>query len=96
MNHLFNKYKVERFASVDSVKASKTFSAPRNGFSGKRKEPYFPSGSRAFVVGPAGFEPATSCSQSKRATKLRYGPVIMSLGITFLVYTYLKTVCASR
>lgn len=48
------------------------------------------------MVGPAGFEPATSCSQSKRATKLRYGPVIMSPGITFLVYTYLKTVCASR
>ena len=48
------------------------------------------------MVGPAGFEPATSCSQSKRATKLRYGPVIMPFGTTFLVYTYLKTVCASR
>ena len=26
------------------------------------------------LVGAAGFEPATSCSQSKRATKLRYAP----------------------
>ena len=29
------------------------------------------------MVGPAGFEPATSCSQSKRATKLRYGPFVL-------------------
>lgn len=27
-----------------------------------------------FVIGIAGFEPATSCSQSRRATKLRYIP----------------------
>ena len=26
------------------------------------------------VVGAAGFEPATSCSQSRRATGLRYAP----------------------
>ena len=30
------------------------------------------------LVGAAGFEPATSCSQSKRATKLRYAPTIMN------------------
>ena len=29
---------------------------------------------RAFVVGLTGFEPATFCSQSRRATKLRYSP----------------------
>ena len=27
------------------------------------------------LVGAAGFEPAASCSQSRRATKLRYAPV---------------------
>ena len=27
------------------------------------------------MVGMTGFEPATSCSQSKRATKLRYIPI---------------------
>ena len=27
------------------------------------------------LVGTAGFEPATSCSQSRRAAKLRYVPV---------------------
>ncbi len=26
------------------------------------------------MVGPAGFEPAAPCSQSRCATKLRYGP----------------------
>ena len=28
------------------------------------------------MVGAAGFEPATSCSQSRRATGLRYAPLI--------------------
>ena len=28
------------------------------------------------LVGTAGFEPATSCSQSRRAAKLRYVPVV--------------------
>ena len=28
------------------------------------------------VVGPAGFEPTTLCSQSRCATKLRYGPTL--------------------
>ena len=28
-----------------------------------------------FMVGLTGFEPATSCSQSRRATKLRYSPM---------------------
>ena len=26
-------------------------------------------------IGPAGFEPTTSCTPSRRATKLRYGPM---------------------
>ena len=30
---------------------------------------------RIWMVGMTGFEPATSCSQSRRATKLRYIPV---------------------
>ncbi len=30
------------------------------------------------LVGPAGFEPATPCSQSRCATKLRYGPTSLS------------------
>lgn len=29
----------------------------------------------------AGFEPATSCSQSKRATKLRYIPLVLLVGL---------------
>ena len=29
------------------------------------------------LVGAAGFEPATSCSQSRRATKLRYAPLFI-------------------
>jgi hypothetical protein len=33
-------------------------------------------------VGKAGFEPATSCSQSRRAAKLRYFPVPASVGHT--------------
>ncbi len=32
------------------------------------------SGSRICMVGATGFEPATSCSRSRRATKLRYAP----------------------
>ena len=31
-----------------------------------------------FMVGLTGFEPATSCSQSRRATKLRYSPFMHS------------------
>ena len=31
-------------------------------------------GLTCFAVGVTGFEPATSCSQSRRATKLRYTP----------------------
>jgi hypothetical protein len=32
-----------------------------------------------FVVGEAGFEPATSCSQSRSATRLRYSPELQSV-----------------
>ena len=28
------------------------------------------------LVGPPGFEPGTSCTPSKRATRLRYGPTL--------------------
>ena len=31
------------------------------------------------LVGPTGFEPATLCSQSRCATKLRYGPTLLAL-----------------
>ena len=30
----------------------------------------------AVLVGATGFEPATSCSQSRRATELRYAPTL--------------------
>jgi hypothetical protein len=33
-----------------------------------------PQGSLKPLVGATGFEPATSCSQSRRATRLRYAP----------------------
>ena len=33
-----------------------------------------------FMVGLTGFEPATSCSQSRRATKLRYSPFCVGSG----------------
>ena len=32
------------------------------------------------MVGTTGFEPATSCSQSRRATKLRYSPMCPAQG----------------
>src|ERR1700730_8035341 len=31
------------------------------------------------MVGATGFEPATSCSRSRRATKLRYAPSLMTI-----------------
>ena len=31
-----------------------------------------------FVVGARGFEPPTSCSQSRRATRLRYAPFLLA------------------
>ena len=41
------------------------------------------------LVGAAGFEPATSCSQSRRATKLRYAPFSMSIPGEGLCMRYL-------
>lgn len=41
-----------------------------------------------FLVGVEGFEPPTSCSQSRRATRLRYTPISWSKQPTF----YLKAV----
>ncbi len=38
------------------------------------------------LVGVAGFEPATSCSQSMRSTKLSYTPLLSFL--LFLLITY--------
>ncbi len=38
---------------------------------------------RIILVGVEGFEPPTSCSQSRRATKLRYTPT-NSLGLVWL------------
>ena len=38
-----------------------------------------PSERRPFAVGAAGLEPATSCSQSTRATRLRYAPRVLIL-----------------
>ena len=42
--------------------------------SGAWKAPVLPLNYARIVVGATGFEPATSCSQSKRATKLRHAP----------------------
>lgn len=42
-------------------------------FGAKKAEAYAPA-FLASLVGVTGFEPATSCSQSKRATKLRHTP----------------------
>ena len=33
-------------------------------------------GEREILVGAAGFEPATSCAQGKRATRLRHAPTL--------------------
>ena len=41
----------------------------------EKRKPRNRLNSVAFVVGLTGFEPATSCSQSRRATKLRYSPM---------------------
>ena len=35
------------------------------------------TGLTCFAIGVTGFEPATSCSQSRRATKLRYTPKLV-------------------
>ena len=40
------------------------------------------------MVGIAGFEPATSCSQSKRDTKLRYIPIN-----SYLAHSYSEVIC---
>ena len=39
---------------------------------------YYPA-SRPSLVGAAGFEPTTSCTPCRRATKLRYAPSRMSI-----------------
>src|SRR4029453_2641559 len=38
-----------------------------------------PATAREKMVGATGFEPATSCSRSRRATKLRYAPPTVSI-----------------
>gem|GEM_PF-7134950 len=37
-----------------------------------------------FMVGVTGFEPATSCSQNKRATRLRYTPPQKHIFLSYL------------
>ena len=37
-----------------------------------------------FMVGVTGFEPATSCSQNKRATRLRYTPPQKPILLSYL------------
>ena len=46
----------------------------------RKRKPRNRLNSVAFVVGLTGFEPATSCSQSRRATKLRYSPMCPAQG----------------
>ncbi len=40
-------------------------------------------------VGMTGFEPATFCTQNKRATKLRYIPLYL-LGIIIILFTIIE------
>lgn len=47
---------------------------PETGFFKPPETPLFPT----IFVGLTGFEPATFCSQSRRATKLRYSPFMHS------------------
>jgi hypothetical protein len=39
--------------------------------------------SNGWLVGARGFEPPTSCSQSRRATGLRYAPTREILGLSY-------------
>jgi hypothetical protein len=42
------------------------------------------------VVGAAGFELATSCSQSRRSTKLSYAPIkIIQIYFLFSIFVYM-------
>ena len=54
------------------------------GRSGKKQKPRNRCNSAAFRVGLTGFEPATSCSQSRRATKLRYSPSCQTTQATII------------
>ena len=48
----------------------------------KKRERVAPPHHPKKLVGETGFEPATSCSRSRRATKLRYSPTsILSIGV---------------
>lgn len=41
-----------------------------------------PTMSTHSVVGAAGFEPAVSCSRSRRDTRLRYAPLVPKAGVS--------------
>ena len=44
------------------------------------------------LVGAAGFEPATSCSQSRRATRLRHAPNVWNSFDSKLLARYLRAI----
>lgn len=48
-----------------------------------KKKPFF-KGLSAEMVGMTGFEPATSCSRSKRTTKLCYIPMSYTILFRFM------------
>ncbi len=48
------------------------------------------------VVGMTGFEPAASCSQSRRATKLRYIPMLLPAVLKAAYLLYKKVEIMSR
>src|SRR5437763_12414565 len=48
----------------------------------------YPERTRSTMVGAAGFEPATFCSQSRRATRLRYAPAALRYTLPYLAASW--------
>ena len=48
---------------------------------------------RAYMVEATGLEPAASCSQSKRATKLRHASMLLSLPFGIISQTHFFVNC---
>ena len=47
------------------------------------------------LVGARGFEPPTSCSQSRRAARLRHAPIrLLPLGVNITLYLFVQGVQA--